>query len=286
MLRRLSLLAALSLALPATAQDLTGTLAHINDTGVMTIGYRTDQPPLSFVSESGTPVGYSVEICNRIATDVGETLGRTDLSVEYVAVTAENRLEAVADGTIDILCGATTKTLSRAEQVGFTQLTFATGGAVLSVEANPVNGVREIAGKRVAVTEGTTTIDALSEVVARNEISVEIVPVETVDDGLAALLDGSVDALAADQVVLIGKVLTFSGAPQDFVVSGDLFSFEPFALAIPRGDADFALVADRTISRLFRDGQIVQIYQTYFAALGAAPPNALTALWELMSTPE
>ncbi|NRB00944.1 MAG: amino acid ABC transporter substrate-binding protein [Rhodobacteraceae bacterium] len=280
------LLAAYAVPLAGHAQDLTATLAHISETGTITLGVRTDQPPLSFVSGNGVPVGYTVEICNRIATDVGEVLGLSELTVDYVPVTADTRFDAIEDGTIDLLCGATTKTLGRAERVGFTQLTFATGGGFLSLEGNAIEGLRDARGKRVAVTEATTTIEALNDAAMRKEVAVEIVPVANVDAGFEALLDGSVDALAADQPVLIGKVLTHTGTAAEFVVSSELFSFEPYALALPRGDADFALLADRTISRLFRDGQVIPIYQRYFQQFGNRPPQALAAVWELMGTPE
>lgn len=268
------------------AQELTGTLAHIRDTGEVAIGYRTTHPPVSFADSAGLPTGYSVEICKRIASDLGDVVGRDDIQTEFVAVTAQNRFDAIEDGTIDILCGATTKTLSRSERVGFTQLTVVTGATFLSLDANRINSVEDLAGQRVAVTEGTTTETALTSAVSQAQVETEIMTVSSSEEALAALQNGEVAAYAADQIVLIGQVVSQRDTEFDYFLSSNLFSFEPYALAIRRGDPDFALAADRTLSRLYRSGQILPIYERYFGPFGLKPPSALLAMYRLMSTPE
>ena len=264
--------------------ELTQTLKRINDSAEINLGYRKDQTPMSFDQGSNKPAGYSVELCNRIAAAVKKKLGRSDIKVNYVPVTAESRFGAIQSGKIDILCGATTKTLSRSEIVGFTQLTFVTGGAFLSRKDAVVESVKGLEGKKVAVVSNTTTIKSLNSTVDRLAINVEVVPVGSTSEGMVMLDRGQIDAFAADQVVLIGQVIS-RGGRKLYALSSELFSFEPFALAVPRGDADFQLVADRVLSRLNRSGEIIEIYKKWFGSFGEKPPTGLKALFQLNSTP-
>lgn len=286
MMRIFGALMVLVLPAFAQAQEAPNTLAHIAETGEITIGYRTTHPPVSFADPAGLPNGYSVALCNRIADEVKAELGRDDIDVNYVAVGPGDRFEKIEDGSIDILCGATTKTLSRMERVGFTQLTLVTGGTFLSLGGNRVDRIGDLAGLKVAVSAGTTTETALNEALDRQSIAAEVVSVSSAEDGLAALNAGDVAAYAADQIVLVGQVLSQTEGNRNYHLSGNFFSFEPYALAVKRGDPDFALVADRTLSRLFRSGEITGIYTEFFGPFGLKPPNTLLALYRLMSTPE
>lgn len=270
---------------PAQAQELSGTLKHIAETGTFTIGYRAAEPPMSFTNEKGEPVGYSIDLCRHIAAAVEQQLDNTELSIAFVPVTAETRFSALQTGEIDILCGATTKTLTRAETVGFTQLTFVTGGSLLSLADSGINTVSNLNGKRAAVVANTTTIEALERVVKADFIDAEIVAVESAAVAMAMLDAGEVDAFASDQVVLIGQVLA-RPSEQEYLLSQQLISFEPFALAVARGDADFQLVADRALSQLNRSGRILDIYMNWFSGFAEKPPAALQALYRLNATPE
>lgn len=264
--------------------ELTQTLKRINDSSEINLGYRKDQTPMSFDQDYNKPAGYSVDLCNRIAAAVKQKLGRSDIKINYVPVTAESRFDAIQSGKIDILCGATTKTLSRSEIVGFTQLTFVTGGALLSRKDAVVENVKGLEGKRVAVVSNTTTIGSLNGAVGGLGIDVEIVPVGSTNEGMVMLERGQIDAFSADQVVLIGQVIS-RGGRKLYTLSSELFSFEPFALAVPRGDADFQLIADRVLSQLNRSGEIVEIYKKWFSSFGKKPPAALEVLYQLNSTP-
>jgi len=285
-LRKLLLLC-VSLCLPLSvnaAGHLGPTLKRINDSGHINLGYRVDQTPMSFDSGGNQPAGYSVELCSLIAIAVKEKLGRADIRVKYQPVTAENRFSSIQSGKIDILCGATTKTLSRSEIVSFTQSTFATGGALLSRKDGLVDTVSELAGKRVSVVANTTTIAALERVLKEAGIDAEVVPVGSTREGMDMLENKKVDAFAADQVVLIGQVIA-RGGRDTYALSSDLFSFEPFALAITRGDADFRLVADRVLSDLNRSGRIIKIYKRWLGGFAEEPLPALQVLYQLNATP-
>ena len=285
-LRKLMFVCAV-LCLPVSANaaaELTQTLKRIDDSGEINLGYRVDQTPMSFDNGSNRAAGYSVELCNHIAAAVSQKLGRTDIRVNYVPVTAQSRFGDIGSGKIDILCGATTRTLSRSEIVGFTQPTFVTGGALLSRKDAPVENLKGLAGKRVAVVSNTTTITSLSDAGKALAIDVEVVAVDSTKAGMGMLERKEVDAFAADQVVLIGQVIS-RGARELYSLSSELFSFEPFALALARGDADFQLVADRVLAGLNRSGAIVKIYKRWFGSFGKEPPGMLNALYQLNATP-
>ncbi len=267
------------------AGELNGTLKRINDAGQMNLGFREAEPPMSFRDQSGEAVGYSVDLCGHIFAAVKQELGRSDLKLNYVPVTADNRFTSIESGQIDILCGATTKTLGRSERVGFTQLTFVTGASLLSRAEAEVPSVLDLKGKRVAVVSNTTTIDVLKAILNKTLVDADVVPVASANEGMDLLASGEVDAFSSDQVVLIGQVLARRGE-EKFAVSKELFSFEPFALAVARGDPDFQLVADRALSQLNRSGQIGGIYMKWFGRFAKTPPNALQALYQLNATPE
>ena len=269
----------------STASELTGTLKRINDRSQMNLGFRESEHPMSFRNRSGNAVGYSIDLCDHIVAAVKQKLGRSDITVNYLPVTAKNRFTAIETGSIDILCGATTKTLGRSERVGFTQLTFVTGASLLSLSKAKVSNIAALKGKRVAVVANTTTIEALKGVLKDRLIDAEVVPVPSAREGMAMLDKGEVDAYSSDQVVLIGQIIARDSSKRYFL-SKELFSFEPFALAVKRGDADFQLVVDRALSQLYRSGKVLAIYQKWFARFADKPSTALLALYQLNSTPE
>jgi ABC-type amino acid transport substrate-binding protein len=142
----------------ANAQEFTGTLKRVVDTGEFRIGYVPDAPPLSFHDADGNPTGYSIVLCRYIANAVKTAVGLEEIKLSYVPlILPEDRISAVVNHEVDIECGATTVTLSRREQVDFTLMTFITGGAVLSLTGDSINSVAELSEKTVAVIRGTTT---------------------------------------------------------------------------------------------------------------------------------
>jgi len=267
---------------PALSAELTGTLKTIASTGTIKIGFRKDEPPMSFVNNAGEPSGYSIDLCKAVGAEVARIIGKKTLSIEYVPVTSSDRFESVAKGRIDILCEATTKTLKRAEIVDFTQLTFITGGALLSRADAGVPTIAQLEGGKVAVVKSTTTIVALKQALNTSFVKAEIVPVATAVDGMNAMLNGEVAAFASDQIVLIGMIRSVKDGSKSLFLSQELFSREPFALAVRRNDSDFRLAADRALSQLYRSRRIEAIYQKWFP--GLKPPVLLRAMYDLNAT--
>ena len=275
-------LAIASFSTPLSAHELTGTLQQIEKSGEVRIGYRQTMPPMSFVGKDGLPVGYSIDLCAEVVLEVEKTLGTT-IKSHYVPVTSEDRFTALADNKIDLLCGATTKTISRGEIVDFTQLTFVTGASFMALKETKIRNNFE--GKKIGVSKGTTTVTALEKLLTDAQVKADIVFVKSKEAALKALDNGEIDAFAADQVVLIGMAL-ISGHPKSYSVLPDLFSYEPLALASRRNDADFRLVADRVISDLYRSKKILKIYDKWFGQFAKQRSSAFDALIQLNAIPE
>jgi glutamate/aspartate transport system substrate-binding protein len=261
------------------------TLEQVKKTEVLRIGYRDNEPPMSFLNKDKQPVGYSIDLCNLVVNAVKSKLKNPNIATKYVPVTSSNRFEALTSNSIDILCGSTTKTLSRAELVDFTQLSFVTGASLLSLESANIAGVADLAGKKVAVVKDTTTIKSLEKALKKAEVDAEIVSVDSASVGMEKLIKGDVDAYSSDQIVLIGLALTNKG-PEKFKVAEELFSFEPFALAVRKNDSEFRLVADRVLSELNRSGKITVIFSRWFGGYLKEVPTLLQAMYMLNSTPE
>ncbi len=265
-----------------SAKEFQGTLKHIQETGIIKIGYRDAQPPMSYLDKDGVPSGYSVELCSHIVDTVETAVGR-DVTVEYVLVSAVERFEAVANSKIDILCGNTTNTLARREIVDFTQLTFVTGGSYLTKKGRNIKN--NFSGKKIGVVKNTTTAVALEKLFAETGTDVEFVLLDSTLDGFNGLKDDTLDVFSADQVVLIGLILKAEN-PSAYAILPDMFSYEPIALAVRRDDSDFRLIADRTLAKLYRTGEIEAVYDRWFGLFSATMPSAFEALIKLNAIPE
>ena len=280
----LTLLIIVLLVSPAAAQEFTGTLRQIEKSGQIRIGYRESEPPMSFRGQDGQPLGYSIDICRAIVAQVQNELG-AEVKVQYVPVTADERFEALRQNKIDILCGSTTKTLSRSERVDFTQLTFVTGASLMTLKDTKAFEAAGVEGTRIGVVKATTTLAALNNLLRETSTNAEVVLFDSAQEGTEALRRKQIDAFASDQIVLIGIALKQPDG-RNFVVKSEVFSFEPFALAVRRNDADFRLVADSVIAGLCRTGEINTIYDRWIGKYTRQKLPLFKALIKLNTIPE
>jgi glutamate/aspartate transport system substrate-binding protein len=278
------LLAALVLGGPALSQDLDGTLKKIKTSGTFTIGYREAAPPFSFPGPEKRPVGYSIDLCMHVASTIQKQLGMENLKLDWVPVTAENRIDMVAQGKVDIECGTTTASLSRQERVDFSLMTFVDGGSLLTAANANLRGLADLTDKRIAVIPGTTTEKALADFLKKEFISVKVVQVKDHLEGLAAIEKGLADAFASDRGTLIGIAVT-SKDPTRFALANVVFSYEPYGLMVRRNDAAFRLAVNRALAGLYRSGGFVPIYERWFGGFGK-PSEAIQAMYLLNGLPE
>jgi ABC-type amino acid transport substrate-binding protein len=278
------LLLTVLLTTPAFGQPQQSTLQKIKSAKVITLGYRESSFPFAFLGDDKKPAGYSVDLCTRVAGEVQQQLGLRDLAMKWVAVTPENRITMVANGTIDLECGSTTNTLSRQEQVDFSYMTFVDGGSLLVSTEAQVDRLSDLSGKRVAIVPGTTTQKVMAEVLQKANLMVQTVPVKEHADGIAAIEQGRADAYASDRVILIGLAMTAKD-PTRWAISDQYFSYEPYGLMLRRGDADFRLAVNRALARLYRSGEIVQVYEQWFGPFKQTS-TLLKDMYLLHSLPE
>jgi glutamate/aspartate transport system substrate-binding protein len=263
----------------------TSTLEQIKISKTIRIGYRDDKPPMSYLNQKKQLMGYSIDLCERIVAEVKSTLQTPDIVTKYVRVNASTRFEALRDNSIDILCGATTKTLSRSELVDFTEHTFITGAALLSLNTFPIKQISDLAGKKIAAVKNTTTLNSLTKMLESSGSDAKIIQVESTAEAMNALVKGDVHAVTGDQIVLIGLIVTHPN-PQQFSLSDNVFSFEPFALAVRQNDSKFRLIADRVLARLYQSKAILPLYEKWFGKYLKKMPTLLEAMYLLNSTPE
>jgi ABC-type amino acid transport substrate-binding protein len=270
-LRTLALLG-FTYAFAVSAAAQTGTLEKIRKQGAITMGYVDGSSPFSSTDAARQPQGYSVDLCREVASSIRAQLGLASLETRWVALTLQNRLEAVKSGRVDIECSTTTWTLSRQADVDFSLITFVDGGSILTRVESEAGRLSDFNGKRIAVITGTTTEKALKGALERRSIKAELVTVRTRAAGLQLLDSRKVDGFASDRIVLIGVVLT-SKTQGAFKLLDEDFSVEPYALALPRGDAEYRLAVNRALARLYRSGDIQKIYDRWLGRLG--PPSVL-----------
>ncbi len=273
---------AVGLAGPVAAAS--PTLDRIKATGKVTFGYRDNAPPFSARQRDGRVRGYSVELCEKIAAAIGGKLGLPRLTVEWLPVDSDTRISDVVAGKIDAECGTTTMTLARRELVDFSLPIFVDGGSALVHTKHKRATIAELADTRIAVISGTTTEAALRRTLAVQGIKAELVPVKDGSEGIAAIRSGKVHAYASDRMLLAQlKDADPAGAELEFLRND--FSYEPYALVLPRGDADFRLLVDRTLTALYKSGDIDPIFIRWLAPYGSPGP-LLNAMFYLNMLPE
>lgn len=271
----------------ANAENHIDTLKRVAETGEFRIGYVPDAPPLSFRDSNGNVVGYSIDLCRHIASTIRNELDLEKINIVFTPlISMEERLSAVENGDVDIECGATTVTLSRRERVDFTLMTFITGSAVLSRKAAPINTIDDIAGGKIAVLSGTTTEDVMRRAMEVNEFEVELVLIGSHDEGMDLLNSRKVDGYASDRSMLIGQVFRNQNAKNQYALTRTAFSFEPYAMMIPRGDTEFRLVADKALASLFRTVRIRRVYHNWFGRYGEPLSSIVEAMYQFQAVGE
>jgi len=270
-------------AATALAAEAPDPLKKIKATRTITLGYSETAVPFSFVGNDNRPQGYSVDLCKRIADGIQQQLGLTELKINWVKVDVATRIPATMKGTVDIECGSTTHTLSREEQVDFSNMTFVDGGSFISKARNKLATIKELAGRKISVIPGTTTEKVLKAALDQAQVRAEIIPVQTHAEGFSSLREDRVDAYASDRMILIGLALNAIDA-QSYRLSDEMFSYEPYALMMRR-DADFRLAVNRELARLYRSGDILNLYARWYGPLGE-PSTLLKAMFFLNALPE
>jgi glutamate/aspartate transport system substrate-binding protein len=255
---------------PASAQQLTGTLKKIKDTGAITIGHRESSVPFSYYDDKQQVVGYAMDLCMRIVDAVKKELKVDKLDVKLNPVTSATRIPLIANGTIDLECGSTTNNLERQKQVSFTITHFVTANRFVAKKANKLHKLEDLKGKTVVSTSGTTNIKQINELNAQKNLGLNIL---TANDHAEAFLMVETDRAAAFVMddILLASLVAGSKAPSDYSISDDPLSVEPYGIMLRREDPPFKKVADDAMKATYSSGQVNAIYEKWF--LKPIPPR-------------
>jgi len=265
-------LAALALAfvaIPATAQDLTGTLKKIKDSGTITIGNRETSVPFSYLDDKQQAIGYSMDICALIVEEVKKELGMAQLNVKYNPVTSQTRIPLMANGTIDLECGSTTNNLTRQKQVAFAPVTFITGTKLLVKKSSKIKSYKDLKNKTVVVTQGTTNERVIKALSDKDNLNIKFLNAKDHAESFLTVESGRAVAFAMDDILLFGLVAK-AKTPKDFEVVGDYLSYDPYGIMFRNNDDAFGVVVRRAVARFFGttpgscDGPVRATYKKWF----------------------
>lgn len=259
-----------SFVLAQAAPALDGRLKKIRDAKTITVAYRTDAAPFSFEDANKQTAGFSIDLCRRVVGAIEKQLG-VSLQTRWVPVTVQNRFETIAKGDADMECGASSVTLTRMRTVDFSSFIFVDGTGLLVKSSLAANGIGDLGGKKIGVITGTSNERALREALSARVINATVVPVTSREDGLQQVENGTIDAFASDRVLLMGMASKAKDA-KALALLADALSFEPYAIALPRGDWQLRLAVNSALAQIYRSGAIGEIYGRWFSGLGRPGP--------------
>ncbi|NKI94373.1 transporter substrate-binding domain-containing protein [Rhizobacter sp. SG703] len=266
----LSLLA-VSLAGPLLAQAQT-TLEKVKQSGVIGVAYRESSIPFSYLDDKAQPVGFGVDICNKVVDAVKKTTGRADLKVQLQAVTSANRIPLLQNGTIDIECGSTTNNSERGKQVAFATNYFYTGTRFLVKAGTSVKSLADLAGKPVVSTTGTTNYKILRNLNEEKKLGIELLGAKDHAESALMVQTGRAVAFGMDDILLYGLKASAAN-PAELAVVGDPIQVEPYAIMVRREDPAFKKLVDDTIAGLIQSGEFETLYKKWFQS--PIPPKGI-----------
>jgi len=266
----ISAFALAALASPLAAQE--GTLKKIKDSGSITIGHRDASVPFSYYDDKQQPVGYSIDLCNRIVDALKSELKMAKIDVKYQLVTSANRIPLMGNGTIDLECGSTTNNLERQKLVWFTITHFVTANRFVSKKASNVKTLADLKGKTVVSTAGTTNIKQATELNAQQNLGMNILSANGHAEAFQMVETGRAVAFVMDDILLYSLVAQ-SRSPGDYVISADALSVEPYGIMLRKDDVAFKKVVDAAMTGILKSGQINAIYDKWF--LKPVPPKGI-----------
>src|SRR5580692_1277360 len=261
-------LAALLLATGAAAQTSEGlspTLTAIKNSHVVHLGYRESSPPFSFLDQANRPIGYSLELCQAVVDEIGVEVDAPALKIDYVKVTSDDRIPAVAQGKVDLECGSTTANAERTKQVAFSPLMFVAGTKLMVPKDSTISAPKDLQGKTIVVTKGTTNEQAMHAVDKKYKLGLNIVTAGDHEQSYQMLVDGKVAAFATDDILLYALIARHKSQDK-FKVTGDYLSYDPYGIMFRKGEPQLAAVVERAFRKLGTNHDLVPLYNKWFVS--------------------
>lgn len=262
----------------AQAQELTGTLKKIKETGNITLGVRDSSIPFSYLDDKQSYQGYSIDLCMKIVTSVQKQLGLTALNVKLNPVTSATRIPLMANGTVDLECGSTTNNLERQKQVAFAPTTFLTANRLLSKKASNINALADMKGKNLVSTSGTSNLKQVTSLNAERGLGMNIMTAKDHAEAFLMVETGRATAFAMDDI-LLASLAASSKSPNDYTITKEALSVEPYGIMLRRDDPAFKKAVDAAIINVFKSGEINRIYHKWF--MSPIPPKNINLNWPM-----
>jgi glutamate/aspartate transport system substrate-binding protein len=239
------------------------TLKKIKDSGSITLGARESSGALAYTLGDGKYVGFHTEMAQRIAADLQKQLGLAKLDVKFQPVTSQNRIPLVQNGTVDLECGSTTNNAARQKDVAFAMTTYVEEVRIATKAKSGINSVKDLNGKTVATTTGTTSVQTLRKHERAGGVDFKEVFGKDHADSFLLLESGRADAFVMDGQILAGNI-SKSKNPADYKIVGEVLSVEPIACMLRRDDPAFKKAVDDSIKGMVKSGELAKIYDKWF----------------------
>lgn len=250
----------------------TPTLEKAKSSGALTVGYREASIPFSYLGADGQPTGFGWEICGKVIEQVKKVTGRLDLKVTTQAITAQNRIPLMQNGTIDIECGSTTNNVERNKQVAFAINYFYTGTRFIVKAGSSVKSLEDLKGKKVVSTTGTSNYQVLRKINADNNLGFNLIGARDHGESLLLVQQGRADAFGMDDILLYG-VRASSKDPSELAITGEAIQVEPYAIMLRKDDPSFKKLVDDTLTGLIKSGEFQSLYKKWFQS--PIPPKGV-----------
>jgi len=262
------------------------TFKKMKETGSVTMGVRESSGALSFTLGDGKYAGFHVELCQRAIADIQKQLGLSKLDVKYQAVTSQNRIPLVQNGTVDIECGSTTNNAARQKDVAFANTTYVEEVRIAAKAKSGITSIAQLNGKKVATTTGTTSVQLLRKHERATGVNFEEVFGKDHADSFLLLETDRADAFVMDGQILAGNIAK-SKSPADYRIVGEVLNVEPIAIMMRKDDPAFKAAVDASLQGLIKSGEMAKIYDKWFmqpippanVKVGLPASDATKAAW-------
>ena len=268
----IALLLSAILIAPAAAQELTGTLKKVKETGAFTVGHRESSIPFSYLDDKQQPIGYAMDLCMKVVDAVKAELKLPNLKVNLQPVTSSNRIPLLQNGTIDMECGSTTNSVVRQQQVTFGPTYFVINITAAVKKSSNINAIADLNAKTVSTTSGTTSVPLIKAYEKTKHVDVKEIYGKDHGESFLLLADDRAAAFIMDDILLAGQIAN-SKSPTDYKILPESLRQEPYSMMLRKDDAQFKALVDKTIGGIMKSGEIDKIYAKWF--MSPVPPKGI-----------
>src|SRR5437867_3624868 len=265
-------LVAVCASFAVSAQELTGTLKKIKDTGAITVGYRESSIPFSYLDDKQQPIGYAMDLCMRVVEAVKTELKLPNLKVNLQPVTSSNRIPLLQNGTIDMECGSTTNSVERQKQVAFGPTYFVINVTAAVKKSSGIKQLADLNGKTISTTSGTTSVPLLKQYEKTKNAEIREIYGKDHAESFLLLAQDRTSAFIMDDILLAGQIASSSN-PGDYMIIPESLRQEPYSMMLRKDDAQFKALVDKTVGGVMTSGEIDKIYAKWFTS--PIPPKKI-----------